>query len=183
MKRFPALRRIAGLAALALWAAGLHAVGLAQADSLAGLRSVHGPLRITWSVDSVSAKLAGGGPDLGDALGAAAFKRLKTAGVPMLDGSFDPSREPFVSLDLWTRGATKAEDASDPLRIFFFQFQVFAPAAALRGASKEKGRVEIWERSLYGVCDAQDIKDEVRIFLGLCGQFGADWKAAQGAGS
>ena len=183
MKRFPALRRSLSFAALALWAAGLHAVGLAQGDSYAGLRAVRGPLRITWSVDGVSAKLTGGGPDLGDALGAAAFKRLKGAGVPMLAGSFNPLKEPFVSLDLWTRGAAKPEDASDPTRIFFFQFQVFAPAASLRGASKQKGRVEIWERSLYGACAAGDIKDQVRIFLGLCGQFAEDWKAAQAGSS
>jgi hypothetical protein len=180
MKRIPILRRLPWFAALALCSAGLHAVGLAKTDSYAGLRGVHQALRITWSVDGLSGKMAGGGTDLGDALGAAAFKRLKAAGVPMLDGAFDPLKEPFVSLDLWTRGGAKPEDPSDPKRIFFFQFQVFAPASSLRGGSGRNGRVEIWERSQYGACDAQDIKDQVRIFLGLCGDFGADWKAAHG---
>jgi len=180
MKRITVFRSLLFIAALTLCAAGLHAVGLAKTDSYAGLRGVRQPLRITWSVDASSAKMAGGGPDLGDALGAAAFKRLKAAGVPMLDGAFDPLKEPFVSMDLWTRGGAKPEDKADPTRIFFFQFQVFAPAASLHGASGQKGRVEIWERSLYGACDAQAIKDQVRIFLGLCADFAADWKAAHG---
>lgn len=175
------LRRVRALIAIMAFPSFLGAIGLAQGDSYAGLDSLRPPLRITWTVDAVTTRMVGGGDGFGDALGTAAFKRLKAAGVPMQDGSFDPLGEPFVSLDLWARGVTKAEDPDDPQRVFNFQIQVFAPAKSLKGRSGRKGRVTVWERSVYGACAAEDIKDRVRLFLGLCGQLGADWRGAHGA--
>jgi hypothetical protein len=131
-------------------------------------------------VDAVTTRMVGGGDGFGDAVGTAAFTRLKSAGVPMQDGPYDPLGEPFVSLDLWARGVTKAEDPGDPQRVFNFQLQVFAPAKSLKGQSGRKGRVTVWERSVYGACAAGDIKDRVRLFLGLCGLLGADWRGAHG---
>jgi hypothetical protein len=174
------LGTLRAFAAILMLPSLLGAVGLAQGDSYAGLRAVRTPLRITWTVDPITTRLVGGGEDFGDALGTAAFKRLKAAGVPMQDGSFDPLGEPFVSLDLWARGVTRPEDPGDPQRVFNFQFQVFAPATGLKGESKQRGRVTIWERSVYGACAADDIKDQVRLYLSLCAQFAADWQAAHG---
>jgi hypothetical protein len=173
-------RTVRALIAILVFPAFLGAIGLAQGDSYAGLGAIHPPLRITWTVDAVTTRMVGGGEGFGDAVGTAAFKRLKAAGVPMQDGSFDPLGEPFVSLDLWARGVTKAEDPGDPQRVFNFQLQVFAPAKSLKGQSGRKGRVTVWERSVYGACATEDIKDQVRLFLSLCGQFGADWQGAHG---
>ncbi|HTA17420.1 MAG TPA: hypothetical protein VK786_06720 [bacterium] len=174
------LRMLRAFIAILVFPSFLGAIGLAQGDSYAGLSALRPPLRITWTVDGVTTRMVGGGAGLGDALGTAAFKRLKAAGVPMQDGAFDPLGEPFVSLDLWARGVTKAEDPHDPQRVFNFQLQVYAPADGLKGQSGRKGRVTVWERSVYGACAAGDIKDQVRLFLGLCGLFGADWRAAHG---
>lgn len=156
------------------------AVGLAQGDSAAGLRALKPPLRILVTADDTTVKEVGGGEGLSDDLAATAFKFLKSAGLPMQDGSFDPLRTPFVSLDLWARGATKPDDPHDPQRAFNFQFQVFAPASSLKGQPKQPGRVTVWERSLYGVCAAEDVRDQVRIFLHLCDDFAADWRSARG---
>jgi len=174
------LRTVRAFIAILVFPPLLGAIGLAQGDSYAGLRAIRPPLRITWTVDAVTARMVGGSDGFGDALASAAFKRLKAAGVPMQDGTFDPLGEPFVSMDLWARGVTGAEDPADPQRVFNFQLQVFAPAEGLKGQAGQKGRVTDWERSVYGACAAGDIKDRVRLFLGLCGQFGADWRGAHG---
>jgi hypothetical protein len=158
----------------------LGAIGLAQGDSAAGLRAVKTPLRMLVTADDTTVQEVGGGKGLSDDLAATAFKFLKSAGLPMQDGSFDPLTTPFVSLDLWARGATKPDDPHDPLRAFNFQFQVFAPASSLMGRPKQPGRVTVWERSLYGVCPAEDVRDQVRIFLHLCDDFASDWRSAHG---
>jgi hypothetical protein len=174
------LRTVRALIAILALPSFLGAIGLAQGDSAAGLQALRPPLRITWTVDAITTRMVGAGDGFGDALGTAAFKRLKAAGVPMQDGSFDPLEEPFVSLDLWARGVSQSEDPHDPQRVFNFQLQVFAPAKSLKGQSGRKGRVTVWERSVYGACAAEEIKDQVRLFLSLCGQFGVDWRSAHG---
>src|SRR5665213_2073466 len=156
----------------------LGAIGLAGGDSYPGLRAMRPPLRITWTVDAVTVGQLGGAPGFAADLGATAFKRLKAAGVPVKDGSFDPRSAPFVSLDLWVRGATRPQESSDPQRVFNFQLQVFGPAAGLQGASKQRGRITVWERSVYGSCAAADVKDPVRTFLRLCDDFASDWRLA-----
>jgi hypothetical protein len=166
------------------WAQSLGAIGLAQGDSVAALRATKAPLGITWTLDATTIRQLGGAQGFADDLGATVYKRLKLDGIPVKDGAFDPRAAAFVSLDLWARGAGTPEDVKDPRRVFNFQFQVFAPASIVRGAAKQKGRITVWERSVYGSCAAADIKDPVRTFLRLCDAFAEDWRAAHtGPGS
>jgi hypothetical protein len=165
------------LAAFLAVASPLGALGLAKDDSFAGLRAVTPPLRMTWTADAVTAKMMGGNASFADDLGSVAFKRLKEDGVPVVDGEFDPRLAGFVSLDVWVRGVSRAEDPKDPKRVFHFEFQVFAPAQNLPGAAKDRGRVVVWERSYYGVSTTDTVQTHLRKFLALCDDFALDWSS------
>ncbi|MGH7443087.1 MAG: hypothetical protein ACREKE_10490 [bacterium] len=162
-----------------LLVAPLSAVGLGQGDSYAALGVLRAPLRLTWNLDPVTVRELGGGKGFVDDLMIAVGKRLSQAGVPIQDGSFDPLTEPYVCLDLWARGVERPKDPSDSQRVLDFEFQVFAPASHLRGV-RHKGRIEVWQRGIFGVCGAADIRRQESACLGLCEAFAADWRAAHG---
>lgn len=163
-------------------AASLGAVALSDEASYPGLRAAKGPLRITWTLDKPTVKQLGGSEGFEDQMASVVFKRLSNGDVPMKDGVFDPLKDAFVNLDIWTRGVSKPEDPKDPDRVFHFQFQVFAPASCLRGKAKEGGRILVWERSEYGVVPAEAVQQRFRDFLKLCDDFSADWRASHPIG-
>ncbi len=156
-----------------------RAVGLGLGDSYAALRAMRVPLGLTWSIDKATVRMLGGGRHFSDDLMLAVKHRLREAGVDVVDGTFDPLAQPYVCVDLWARGVTRPEDPSDPLRVLDFQFQVFAPAGMLRDA-RHAGRIEVWQRGIFGVCGRADLRREESVYLGLCEGFARDWRAARG---
>jgi hypothetical protein len=173
---------LAFAAILAGTGAPLKAVGLNDEESYAGLAGVQGNVFMTWTMDDDSVKQLGGSDSFVDAMASLVFKRLSDGDVPMKDGTFNPDKDAFVSLDIWTRGVTAPQDFRDPQRVFHFQFQVFAPSRLLRTGSKQAGRMVVWERSEYGVVPAEAIQQRFRDFLKLCDDFSADWRAAHPLG-
>lgn len=168
------MRTLVLLTALLIFSASLPAVGLAKADSLAGLRAIQGPLRITWVVDDATVKMLGVRPKFTDELASSVFARLQADNVDVKDGAFDPLGDPFISLDLWARGIEKPEDAREARRVFHFQMQVFVPASALSHRPQDKGRVLVWERSIYGTALASEVEDRLRTYLDMASDLGAD---------